>query len=248
MIWVKNQMKRYTHEVQKGLNRRASVPIELGSTTPMARGCVHQPKALWTPYLWDFMEVSLCLYLCVCMLSHFSPVGLFATPWTVARGSLSLGFSRQEYWSGLPCPPVGDLPDPESIPASLLSLLPYQVGILPLVTLEKLPFMEDGTLKIVGYSKLYKTDKNREFLGLIGYCRHWVLKFSEIVKFHMIWLNTFFTLCPCNCNMQCGLRISILEYNKKRTSEENNEASVPKDRIFLFYIYIYIYILIKQQL
>ena len=36
-----------------------------------------------------------------------------ATPWTVARQSpLSMGFSRQEYWSGLPWPPPGDLPDP----------------------------------------------------------------------------------------------------------------------------------------
>ena len=43
-----------------------------------------------------------------CMLSHFSHVGLFAPP--VARQApLSMGFSRQEYWSGLPCPPPGDL-------------------------------------------------------------------------------------------------------------------------------------------
>ena len=47
------------------------------------------------------------------MISHFSRVRLLATPWTVARQTpLSMGFSRQEYWSGLPCPPPGDLPDP----------------------------------------------------------------------------------------------------------------------------------------
>ena len=41
-----------------------------------------------------------------CLLSHFSHVRLFVTPWTVARQApLSMGFSRQEYWSGLPCPP-----------------------------------------------------------------------------------------------------------------------------------------------
>ena len=40
-------------------------------------------------------------------------VQLFATPWTVARQApLSMGFSRQEYWSGLPRPPPGDLSDP----------------------------------------------------------------------------------------------------------------------------------------
>ena len=42
-----------------------------------------------------------------------SGVQLFATPWTGARQApLSMGFSRQEYWSGLPFPPPGDLPDP----------------------------------------------------------------------------------------------------------------------------------------
>ena len=39
-----------------------------------------------------------------CVLSHFSRVRLFVTPWTVARHTpLSMGFSRQGYWSGLPC-------------------------------------------------------------------------------------------------------------------------------------------------
>ena len=47
----------------------------------------------------------------VCMPSCLSPVQLFATLWTVThQAPLSMGFSRQEYWSGLPCPPPGDLP------------------------------------------------------------------------------------------------------------------------------------------
>ena len=53
-----------------------------------------------------------------CMML-FSCVWFFATLWTVAcQASLSMGFSKQEYWSGLPCPPAGDLPDPEIEPAS----------------------------------------------------------------------------------------------------------------------------------
>ena len=41
------------------------------------------------------------------------------TPWTVAhQDPLSMGFSRQEYWSRLPCPPLGDLPDPGIEPGS----------------------------------------------------------------------------------------------------------------------------------
>ena len=48
-----------------------------------------------------------------CVLSHFSCVRLFVTPWTVAHQiPLFLGFSRQEYWSEWPCPPPGDLPNP----------------------------------------------------------------------------------------------------------------------------------------
>ena len=56
------------------------------------------------------------------MLSHLSRVQLFATPWTVAsQAPLSMGFSRQESWSGLPCLPLGDLPDPGTELASLTS-------------------------------------------------------------------------------------------------------------------------------
>ena len=48
-----------------------------------------------------------------------SRVRLFATPWTVAhQAPLSMGFSRQEYWSGLPFPSPGDLPDPGIEPRS----------------------------------------------------------------------------------------------------------------------------------
>ena len=51
--------------------------------------------------------------LCMCVLSHFSHTRLFVTLWTVAhQAPLSMGFSRQEDWGGLPCPPPGDLPDP----------------------------------------------------------------------------------------------------------------------------------------
>ena len=57
-----------------------------------------------------------------CTLSHFSHVQLLVTLWTVAcQAPLSMIFSKQEYWSGLPSPPPGDLPDPRSKPVSLMS-------------------------------------------------------------------------------------------------------------------------------
>ena len=58
-----------------------------------------------------------------CMLSHFSCVQLFAILWTVARQALLfMGFSRKEYWNGLPCPPPGDLSDPGVEPMFVMSL------------------------------------------------------------------------------------------------------------------------------
>ena len=57
-----------------------------------------------------------------CILSHFSHVQLLATLWTIAlQAPLLMGFSRQEYWNGLPCPPSRDLPDPGIEPMSLMS-------------------------------------------------------------------------------------------------------------------------------
>ena len=54
-----------------------------------------------------------------CMLSHFSCARLFVILWTVAlQAPLSMEFSRQEYWSGLPFPSPGDLPDPGAEPES----------------------------------------------------------------------------------------------------------------------------------
>ena len=59
-------------------------------------------------------SVSMCV--CVCVLS---PIWLFVTPWTAAlQAPLSMGLPRQQYWSGLPCPPPGDLPEPEIKPMS----------------------------------------------------------------------------------------------------------------------------------
>ena len=56
------------------------------------------------------------------MLSHFSPIQLFATLWTIAsQVPLSRGFCRQECWSRVPCPPPGDLPHPRIESTSLTS-------------------------------------------------------------------------------------------------------------------------------
>ena len=78
------------------------------------------------------------------MLSH---VWLFVTLWTVAgQGPLSMKFSRQEYYSGLPCSPPGDLPNPGIKPSSLTS--PALAGMFFTIsaTWEALKCPEVGTI------------------------------------------------------------------------------------------------------
>ena len=103
---------------------------------------------------------------CASMLSDFSCVRLCSTLWTVAcQAPLSMGFSRQEYWSGLPRPPPGDLPDPGIKPASLMS--PILAGGL---------FTTSATWEILGSFQIYcrwpillcKKDKNSD----ISVCRN----------------------------------------------------------------------------
>ena len=70
------------------------------------------------------------LHMCVCTLM-VSCVRVFANPWTiVCQISLSMGFPRQEYWSGLPVPTPGDLPDSGIETASLVCPA-LQVDSLP---------------------------------------------------------------------------------------------------------------------
>ena len=85
---------------------------------------VHPPRveSLFPPVLWNCCTQALHACMRTCVLNHFSHVQLFVTPWTTAhQAPLSMGFSRQEYSSGLPCPPQGDLPDSGIEPASLRS-------------------------------------------------------------------------------------------------------------------------------
>ena len=70
-------------------------------------------------HLRETQSSHICISIKYQSLSH---VRLFVTPWTVAHQSpLFMGFSRQEYWSGLPCPLPGDLPNPWVEPLSPVS-------------------------------------------------------------------------------------------------------------------------------
>ena len=84
--------------------------ITLGPLLPFETGCILSVECV----------CAACMPSCFSRVTKSFPTLL--TLWTVAhQDPLSLGFSRQEYWSGLPCPPQGDLPDPGMEPESLKS-------------------------------------------------------------------------------------------------------------------------------
>ena len=102
------------------------------------RNTLQHPKknTYFSSTIWHWVFPTL---MWVCMLSHFNRIQLFATLWTVAlQAPLSMGLSRQEYWSGLLYPPPGDLPNPGIEPTSLMSLALAR-GYLPLVPPGKPP-------------------------------------------------------------------------------------------------------------
>ena len=71
--------------------------------------------------LWSLAVVCVCVCMLTCVHRHArgQSCPTFVMPWIVAcQASLSMGFSRQEYWSGLPFPPPGNLPDPGIQPLS----------------------------------------------------------------------------------------------------------------------------------
>ena len=100
--------------------------------------CLHHKETSWTVRVHHLSRTFLPSLsygphksLCACVLSHFSRVRLFVTPWIVAREApLSMGFPRPEYWNGLPLSSPGDPPHPEIDPRSH-SLLDRQADSLP---------------------------------------------------------------------------------------------------------------------
>ena len=99
-----------------------------------------------------------------CMLSHFSRFQLCVTPWMAAhQAPLSMGFSRQEHWSGLPCTPPGNFPlqgaEPTSpaspsLQADSLSLSPWGNPIYIYTSVCK--HIRDSSLKKHGAGKSYQ--------------------------------------------------------------------------------------------
>ena len=117
--------------------------------------------SLFTPLITDLIFT----YYCVCQsLSHLR---LFEPPWTVAcQVPLAMGFSRHEYWSGLPCPSPGDLPDPgieTGSPALQADYLPSEPPGKPsnIYVLHKIKFV-----KYLGKNKTFHWKKYLKAWGM----------------------------------------------------------------------------------
>ena len=120
------QTNEYLQIFVKNTSLQIHLPSSLQSSTAVWDR--EEKKALesnclgFEPWLTHSLTVDKLQVLSVphlCVLSHFSHVWHCATLWTTARQTpLSMGFSRQKYWSGLPCPPPGDLPNPGIKPRS----------------------------------------------------------------------------------------------------------------------------------
>ena len=88
--------------------------LEWGAIAFSVRGEWIHINVRLTPFTVSPETTTMLLIDCTCeVLSHCSHIRLFVTPWTTAhQAPLSMESFRQEYWSGLPCPLPGDLPDP----------------------------------------------------------------------------------------------------------------------------------------
>ena len=147
------------------------------------------------------------------MLSRFSCVQLFAIPWTVAhQAPPPMGFFRLEYWSGLPCPPPGDLPKP----GIELWSSAWQVDSLPLA-----PHGGEGDGTPLQYSCLENPMDGGAWWAAV----HGVTKSRT-------WLSNFtFTFHFPALEKEMATHSSVLAWRIPRTGESGGLPSMGSHRV-----------------
>ena len=107
--------------IPRSVHLDSAQPLCLTSILVVSLGSVRYLKQFFY-FIFFFFELHRVDVHLLIVPSHFSHVQLFATPMDCSRPGFSVhGFSRQEYWSGLPVPSPGVLPDPGIKPVSLMS-------------------------------------------------------------------------------------------------------------------------------
>ena len=144
----------------------------------------------------------------VCLLSRFSCVQLFVTQWTEAlQTPLSLGFFRQEHWSGLPCPSPADLPNPDLLYCRWIL---YELS-------------HKGSLRILEwvaylFSSRSSQPRNRTRVSCIagGSFTKWAIREALIFSIKMF-LWKFRLLVNCLLDVSSWMSHGHLEFNKSKT-------------------------------
>ena len=119
------------------------------------------------------------------MLSRFSHIRLFAALWTEAhQASLSMGFSRKEYWSGLPRFAPGDLPDPGIEPTS---------PVAPALQADSLPLYHShqGSLCVYIYTHAHTFNCSRGVKGEYYSSRRWCEEVLYLKQVRSMWASFF---------------------------------------------------------
>ena len=164
----------------------------------------------------------------MCVLSHFSHVWLFATLWTLAHQvPLSMGFSRPEYWSELPFPSPGDLPNPEMETMPLLS--PAMASqFFPTSTTWEANFRIKSyyfSTSLCWKKKCISKNEMKMKGGILSEIKHWICT-----------VNTIYNNKPGQCIMSLTCRklpwgiCSILSWQSGRLVWEmgGNESKKPR--------------------
>ena len=115
------------HAPQVGMSLAISVPVRKPQISPLVG--VYFQCSKFSNHHFDYFSFTLAFLHVRCMVTC---VQHFATPWAVALQTLFMGFSRRGYWSGLPFPPPGHLPDPGIEPRPPASPASMQKDYLPL--------------------------------------------------------------------------------------------------------------------
>ena len=126
------------------------------------------------------------------MLSRFSCVRLSVTPWTVAHQALlSMGFSRQEYWSGLPCASSGCIPDPGVEPTSLASLALVGGFFTTVPPGKPIYIYYYHILIVIVVLKIIITVKHFPFPFFIAFCPHFMDTVSSQISCKLVRIFKF---------------------------------------------------------
>ena len=160
----KNLLKNSTWTILRSFNTWSKLERWKGCTTRSFMNCVCVCVCM-----------CVCVWVCVCVCVRNSAMSNSLWPWTVAcQAPLLIGFSRQEYWSGLPFPPPGNLPNPRIEPGLLhCRWILYCLGHLGSPMSQPQIKKKKSRFEV---SSLFLFNNNEPFLNLIVMCNElWIL-------------------------------------------------------------------------